>query len=164
MWVSDRPGASGGEINFGGAREVYFVWIGEGHEKFIPVWIKSTRWGAKIQRDFSAEIGISSGFSGRKQVISEKKKGLHPKNVMKSGVSRQKTPYWASICTPVAPSLLISSGHSPRLGGTTFVWGGTAPVCPPRGAGLVSGARQRGKRVCLLDFWSHFCTPTCYKA
>ena len=58
---------------------------------------------------------------------------------MKSGVSAQKTPIWASICTPVAPGLLISSGHSPRLGGTIFVWGaqeviwggGTARVCPP---------------------------------
>ena len=52
---------------------------------------------------------------------------------MKSGVSPQKlrkyrwqTPNWASICTPVAPSLLISSGHSPRLGATIFVSGGTS--------------------------------------
>ena len=58
---------------------------------------------------------------------------------MKSDVSPQTTPIWASICTPVAPSLLISSGHSPRLGGAQFsfggaqavIWGGTAPVCPP---------------------------------
>ena len=68
---------------------------------------------------------------------------------MKSGVRPQKlrkyawqTSIWASICTPVAPSPLISSGHSPRLGGTIFVWGaqaviwgGTAPKCPPLGAG-----------------------------
>ena len=61
---------------------------------------------------------------------------------MKSGVSPQKTPIWASISTPVAPNLLISSGHSPRLGGTIFVWGGTSshlgghgPGMPPRGAG-----------------------------
>ena len=70
---------------------------------------------------------------------------------MKSGVSPQKlrkyrwqTPIWASICTPVALSLLISLGNSPRLGGTIFVWeaqaliwGSTAPECPPppRGAG-----------------------------
>ena len=57
----------------------------------------------------------------------QKKKGPLPKNVMKSGVSPQKlqkyrwqTPIWASICTPVAPSLLISSGHIPRLGGHNF--------------------------------------------
>ena len=52
---------------------------------------------------------------------------------MKSGVSPQKlqkyrwqTLIWASICTPVAPSLLISSGHSPRLGGHNFRLGGTS--------------------------------------
>ena len=52
---------------------------------------------------------------------------------MKSGVSPQKqqkygwqTPIWASICTPVAQSLLISSGRSPRLGGTIFIWRGTS--------------------------------------
>ena len=123
---------------------------------------------SKFARDFPADIGNSSGFSGRKQVISKKKtkkkcllqickrfsgqnrkfkrffrpksgglqtkkteKGLHPKNVMKSGVSPQKTPIWAPICTPVAPSLLISPGHSPCLGGTSSHLGGTAPVCPP---------------------------------
>ena len=98
---------------------------------------------SKIARDFPAEIGNSSGFSGRKQMIS-KKKGLHPKNVMKSGVSPQKTPILASICTPVAQSLLISSGHSPGWGGTILVWGGTSshlgghgPGMPPRGAGSV---------------------------
>ena len=55
---------------------------------------------------------------------------------MKSGVSPQKTPIRASICTPAAPSLLISSGH------TIFVWGGTSshlgghgPGMPPHGAG-----------------------------
>ena len=68
---------------------------------------------------------------------------------MKSGVSPQKlqkygwqTPIWASICTSVAPILLLSSWHSPRLGGTIFVWGGTSthlgghgPGMPPCGAG-----------------------------
>ena len=52
---------------------------------------------------------------------------------MTSDVSPQKTPIWASICTPVAPSLLISSGHSPRLGGHNF--GGARPRYAPRGAG-----------------------------
>ena len=73
---------------------------------------------------------------------------------MKSGVSPQKlpkyeryTPIWespASICTPIAPSLLISSGHSPRLKGHNFrlggaqavIWGDTAPECPPLAPGL----------------------------
>ena len=70
---------------------------------------------------------------------SPKKKGLSLKNVTKFGVSLQKTPIWASICAPEAPSLLISSGHSPRLrehnfrlGGAQAVsWGGTAQVCTP---------------------------------
>ena len=114
------------------------MWIWEGHEKFIPVWIKWTRWRPKIQRDFPTEIRNSNVFSGRKQVIS-KKKGFHSKNVMKSGVSPQKlrkywwkTPIWASICTPVAPSLLISSGHSPRLGGGhEQSFGGTRPRNAP---------------------------------
>ena len=70
---------------------------------------------------------------------------------MKSDVSQQKlqtywwqTPIWASICTPVASSLLISSGHSPRLGGHNFrlgehkqSFGGARPRNAPRGAGSV---------------------------
>ena len=91
---------------------------------------------SKIARDFPPEIGNSSGVSGWKQVISKKKKGLHPKNVIKSGVSPQKTPIWA-------PSLLISSGHSPRLGGGHNFrlgghkqsLGGARPRYAPRGAG-----------------------------
>ena len=82
-----------------------------------------------------------------------KKKDVHPQNVMKSGVCPQKlrkyrwqTPIWASICTPVAPSLLISSGHSPHLGGGTIfvwgaqavIWGGTAPECLPVAPGMNS--------------------------
>ena len=69
---------------------------------------------------------------------------------MKSDVSLQKlqkyrwqTPVLALICTPVAPSLLISLGHSSRLGGHNFrlgaqavIWGGTAPEYPPAAPGL----------------------------
>ena len=47
---------------------------------------------------------------------------------MKSGVSPQKTPIWASICTPVAPNLLIFSGHKQSFGGH-------GPGMPRRGAG-----------------------------
>ena len=68
---------------------------------------------------------------------------------MKSGVSPQKlrkcrwqTPIWASICTPGAPSLLISAGHSPRLRMHNFrlgrhkqSFGGARPRNAPRGAG-----------------------------
>ena len=37
--------------------------------------------------------------------------------------------------TPVAPSLFISSEHSPRLGHTRSHLGGHGPGMPPRGAG-----------------------------
>ena len=53
-----------------------------------------------------------------------------------------KHQFSGSICTPVAPSLLISSGHSPCWGGTIFtwgaqavIWGGHGPGIPLRGAG-----------------------------
>ena len=143
-----RPGAKlawlgGGRNKFWGAREVYFVWIREG------------RGGTRnLSHSGSNEQGKEQKFQGffRPQsdfqavfATENKKKGLHPKNVTKSGGSPQKTLIWASICAPEAPSLLISSGHSPRLGGTIFVWGGTSsqlgwhgPDMPPRGAG--SGA------------------------
>ena len=106
--------------------------------KDFPPEIAKKKVFSEIVKDFPPEIANSSSFSSRKQVIS-KKKGLHPKNLKKSVVSPQKTPIGASICTPVAPILLISSGHSPRLGGHSFrlggaqavSWGGTAPVCPP---------------------------------
>ena len=69
---------------------------------------------------------------------------------MKSGVSPQKlrkyrwqTPIWTSICTQVAPSLLISSGHSPHLGGHKQSFGGARPRNAPHGAGL--------GRFCSLD-------------
>ena len=64
---------------------------------------------------------------------------------MKSGVSPQKlrkygrkTPIWepySSICISIAPSQLISSGHSPRLGGHNFRLGGPGPGMLPLGAG-----------------------------
>ena len=66
----------------------------------------------------------------------KKKKGLHPKNVTKSGVSPQKTLIWTSICAPEATSLLISSGHSPRLGEHNFCLGGTSSQLGGHGRGL----------------------------
>ena len=104
-------------------------------------------------------------FSGRNQKFKQffrpktgdlKKKGSHPKNVMKSGVSPQKyrwqTPTWASICTPVAPSLLISSGHSPSLGGHKQSFGGHGHGMPSRGAGP---ANRQSRSVCLF-YCLHF--------
>ena len=70
----------GADINFEGHEK--FICVNSrgarGNEKFIPVWIKWTRWRTKIQRDFPAEIRNSNVFSGRKQVIPPPpKKGLH---------------------------------------------------------------------------------------
>ena len=84
--------------------------------------------------EFQAVFPAENRWSPKKK----KKKGLHPKNVMKFGVSPQKSLYWASICTPVAPSLLISSGHSPRLGGHKQSFGGARPRYAHRGAGSAS--------------------------
>ena len=53
-----------------------------------------------------------------------------------------QTPIWASICTPVAPILLISWGHSPRLGGHKQSFGGTAPECPITAPGLEADIRM----------------------
>ena len=146
---------------------------------------------AEIQRLFLAEIENLSGFSGQKQVIS-KKKGLHSKYVVKSGVGLQKlrnyrwqTPIGASICTPVAASLLISSGHSPRLGGHNFrlgrhkqSFGGHGPEMPPVAPGLpsrqakitrfVKNACQAYFGLKLGDqdkaFAPHMCCKTCVEA
>ena len=56
-----------------------------------------------------------------------------------------------SICTPVASSLLISLGHSPRLGGTSSHLGGTAPECPPVAPGLA-----QSNLIVLWDFTNNF--------
>ena len=104
----------------------------------------------EIQRDFPAEILQFKQFFQPKTGDLQKK-SLHPKIVMQSGVSPQKlqkycwqTPIWASICTPVALSLIISARHSPRLAGHNFHLGGTSsqlgglgPGMPPRAPGLV---------------------------
>ena len=69
--------------------------------------------------------------------------GVNPQKLRKnsscSRFLRRLALFWeskASICTPLAPSLLISSGHSPRLWGTIFVWGAQAVIwgAQPRNA------------------------------
>ena len=88
-----------------------------GHEKFIPAWIKVNKVRSKD----------SKRFSGRTQVISKKNTNL--------GLNLQSS----------SPILLISSVHSPRLGGgTVFVWGAHKlsfgehrPRYAPRGTGSV---------------------------
>ena len=121
---------------------------------------------SEIQAVFPAEIG--------NQVIS-KKKCLHPKNVTKYGVSPQKTLIWTSIWAPEAPSLLISSGHSPRLGGHNFrlgehkqsvggaqavSWGGTVPICPPVAPGLLDASLPSTSFRLLLNTYCVKCS--CY--
>ena len=91
----------GAEINFGGAREVYLCEFerGTGAREIYPSLHESNEQGesqkfkgifrpktgdlqkkkkknvfTEIQRDFAAEIRNSNSFSGRKQVISKKRK------------------------------------------------------------------------------------------
>ena len=71
---------------------------------------------------------ISKKTKQKKKVFTEIVRNFPAEN-------RSQTLIWASICTPVAPSLLISSGHSPRLGGHSFHLGGHSPEMPPGGAG-----------------------------
>ena len=80
---------------------------------------------------------------------------------MKSGVSPQKTPIWASICNPVAPSLLISleyrphlGGHNFRLGGTSSHLGGHGPGMPPVAPGLASLTTSHILSVIYISFYS----------
>ena len=96
----------------------------------------------------------SKGFSGRnrkfKQFFRPKTGDLQKTKKRSSSQKRHeircqstKNQFGPRFCTPVAPSLLISSGHCPRLGGHNFRLGGTsshlggtAPVCPPVAPGL----------------------------
>ena len=71
--------------------------IREGHEKFIPVWIKRTRCRLK-KKVFSSKIFTNSGhrlkilsiFHEFLSVEQKKKRGLRSKSLMKFGVSLQK--------------------------------------------------------------------------
>ena len=134
---------------FWGGRRSFFMWIREGHggtRNLSQSGSNKEGEDQKFRRIFRLQSKIETFF--RPKTGDLQKKGLHPKNIIKSGVIPQKlrkyrwhTPIWASICTPVAPSLLISSGHSLRLGGYNFRLGGTSchlgghgPGIPPRGA------------------------------
>ena len=74
-------------------------------------------------------------------MISKKKIGLHPKNVMKSGVSHKNTNLGLDLHSS-SPEPVKFFGAQSSLGGAQFsfggaqavIWGGTAPVCSPRGA------------------------------
>ena len=101
-------------------------------------WFKKKRSSSILRGIFWPKSKIQAVFAAKNKCSTKSNK----KNVMKSVVSPQKTPIWDSICAPEAPNLLISSGHSPRLGGLNFRFGGTSsnlrghgPGMPPRGAG-----------------------------
>ena len=136
----------GAEINFGGAREVYLCEFekGTGAREIYPSQDQMNKVKTKDSKRFFGRIGNSSGFSGRKQVISKKrKKGLLSKNVDLHSSS---------------PVPVISSGHSPGLGGKIFVWGGTSshlgehgPGMPPVAPGLTLSILIKPLRGILLQ-------------
>ena len=68
----------GAEINFGGHEKFILCEFerGTGAQEIYPCLDQRSKVWWENSRDFAAEIGNSSGFSGRKQVTS-KKKGLH---------------------------------------------------------------------------------------
>ena len=78
--------------------------------------------------------------------VKPQKKGYLLQNLRKNSSCSQtlgwQPVFWKSQalnCTSVAPSLLLSLGHSPRLGGVTIlvwgsqavIWGSKAPECSP---------------------------------
>ena len=140
--VTILRGPSPRSINFRGALEVYSCEFERGTRNLFQCGSngqgedpKKRVFNSKISTNFDCRLTILAIFH---EFLSDwkpkKKKGLCPKRFLKSGVNHQKLPpiweFQASICTPITPSLLISSGHSPRLGGH-------GPGMPPRGAGTV---------------------------
>ena len=132
----------GAEINFGGHEKFILCELerGTGAREIYPTLDQMNKVRSKDSKKFSGRNRkFKRFFSGQKLVISKKKRSSS-QNTSRNPVSvNKKHPNWASICTPEAPSLLISSGENPRLGGHNFrsggaqaiSWGGTAPVSPP---------------------------------
>ena len=69
----------------------------------------------KVKGIFRPKSEIQAVFTAKNR-CSPKKKVFIQKRCQST-----KTLIWTSICTPEAPSLLISSGHNPRLGGAQAV-------------------------------------------
>ena len=150
-----RPGAriawlggGGGRNKFWGGHEK-FIYVNSrgarGHEKFNKV---KTKKRSEFQRDFLAKFRNSNGFSGRKQVISKKqkkKKGLHPKNFMKSGVSPQKLRKYRWIASI---SVNFFGAHS-SLGRAQISFGGGHKQS-------FEGAQPRNSPP-----WRRVCSSTC---
>ena len=152
-WRQD--GVTGGaEINFGGHEN--FIYVNSrgarGHEKFMLVWIKKKRSSvqkfpqilvivSKFLRFFTNSLGKNK--EKKKKSSSQK---LYEIRCESTTITKIRAVNTNSGVLGLdlhfnSPEPLNSSGHSPRLGGTIFVWGGTsshlggtAPNCP-RGAG-----------------------------
>ena len=107
----------------------------------------------EIVRDFPAQIGNSSGFSGRKQVISKKKKRSSSQKCHEIRCQFTKSTNITLANTNLgldlhsnSPEPVIFFEAQSSLGGAQFsfggaqavIWGGTVPVCPP------------WRRVCIL--------------
>ena len=120
-----QDSVTGGINKFlGGTRSLFCVNSrgAQGHKKFIPVWMKWTRWGAKSQRDFPAEIANSSGFSGRKQVISKKKGSSSQKRHKIWCKSSKNTNLDLDLCSK-SPDPVNFFGAQSSLGGAQFSFG-----------------------------------------
>ena len=116
----------------------------------------------EIAKDFPAEIANSSGFSGRKQVISKKKRSPSQK---RHKIWCQSTKNTNLDLDLHSPSLLISSGHSPRLGGIIFVWGGTSSQLGGHGPGMPPPWRRVWLQLLQpLPGTSYPCTSILYLA
>ena len=148
-----RPGARiawlGGKINFGG------------HEKFIYVWIRDEHEGTRNL--FQCGSNEKGEDQKKKRSASQKFYEILCESTKISKICAVNT----NLGVLVAPSLLIFSGHSPRLGGTIFVWGGTSshlggygPGMPPRGAGSKTFKPKITSNILfyvltLLRAWQH---------
>ena len=130
-------------VNSGGAREIY-----SSVDQTNKVKTKKKIFSSKISTNSGYRLKILAMFheflsEDQKQKVFVPKVLWKPVQVHKNNKNTGgKHQFSASICTPVAPSLLISSGHSPRLGRHNFrlgghkqSFGGHGPGIPLRGAG-----------------------------
>ena len=116
--------------------------------EFQAVFPAENRWSPKQKKRFSLKLhGVfrpksefQALFPAENRWSPKKKKGKRHKIWCQS----TKNTNLDLDSRSRSPSLLISSGHSPRLGGTSFVWGGTSSQLgghgsgmPPRGVGSV---------------------------
>ena len=139
-------------LHFGGAREVYLCEFerGTGAREIYPGLDQMNKEKTKDSKEFSGRNWEFKRFFRLKTGDLQKKRSsfqkCHEIRCQSTKITKipLATPIWASICTPVAPSLLISSGHSPCLGGHNFRLGGTSshlgghgPGMPPVAPGLV---------------------------